>query len=174
MSCVGSCSTRSSPVSRPDSASDKITQNCGCPVFSKALIHSGGHGNRQARPNSKSRFGAGFLGEGVDVVGVAGPDGPGAAGATAPGPAPAAVPQAQRAAAYLATARLRRCHEAAQSVAFVLPPAQPRPEPATGHAYLTARTPDQASTWRTPAGGEVNVSSVLHGHLHPARSAMSS
>ena len=72
MSCDGRC--YAAPRSRPDSASDEITQSYGRPVFSRGLIHSGGHGNRQARPTSKSRFGAGFLGEGVDVVGVAGPD----------------------------------------------------------------------------------------------------
>lgn len=60
-------------------------------------------------------------------------------------------------------------HEAAQSVAFVLPSAQPRPEPAIGHACLTARTPDQASTWRTPAGGEVKVSSVLQRAFAPGK-----
>lgn len=53
-------------------------------------------------------------------------------------------------------------------------PRTPGQNPSIGHACLTARTLDQASTRRTPAGGEVNVSSVSHGHLHPARSAMSS
>jgi hypothetical protein len=42
--------------------------------FQRSLDSPGGHGNRQARATSKSRFGAGFPGEGVDVVGVAGPD----------------------------------------------------------------------------------------------------
>ena len=52
---------------------DELGRQCST-VFSKALIHSGGHGDHQARPTSKSRFGAGFLGGAWMSSGVAGPD----------------------------------------------------------------------------------------------------